>query len=213
MIFGVYMPLSEDAGKFGKSRKYRRKVEHVLRLLTQFKQSYPLKDNLESISGLRAEDIFNEGKDYFFWWIVYALKDFGYVGGYPTAFRNASKNLSQFKELLRTAVTDEKTLAEKVDAPWENIKGMGGDKILAKKIICCYNDDVLPIFKTDDLEFLFKKLTNRNLPLNYYSMSLGEQYQFLNQELLKVKENCGETKNWDRVFFMWFLYVTYKGLS
>lgn len=114
---------------------------------------------------------------------------------------------------MRIAVADEKKLAEKVDASWENIKGMGRDKILAKKIICCYNDDVMPIFRTGDLEFFFKKLTKRNLPSNYYSMSLGEKYQFLNQELSKVKENCAETKDWDRVFFMWFLYVTYKGLS
>jgi len=198
------MSLNAQAEEFGNIGKYRRKADRVLRLLEKFKQKYPLKEKPESISHLGAEDIFDKGKDYFFRWIVYELKDLGYVGGYPTAFRNASKNLSLFKELLRTAVADETELADKVDASWENIRGMGGDKILAKKIICCYNNDILPIFRTEDLEFFFKKLTKSGLPSSYYSMSLGEKYQFLNQELSKVKENCAETKNWDRVFFMWF---------
>ncbi len=207
------MSMSEKAEEFDKSGKYRRKVDDVLRLLEQFRLKYPFKEDSEFVNSLRAEDIFNEGKDYFFRWIVYELKDLGYVGGYPTAFRNAYNNLKFFKELLRIAVADEKTLADKVDAPWENIRGLGGDKHLAKKIICCYNDDVLPIFRTDDLELFFKVLRQRNLPSHYDSMSLGEKYQFLNQELSKVKENCAETEDWDRVFFMWFLYVTYKGLS
>jgi hypothetical protein len=207
------MSMSKEAEFFDKSGKYRRRADYVLRSLERFKQVYPLRGNPETIDNLKAEDIFNEGRDYFFRWIVYELKDFGYVGGYPTAFRNAAKNLNLFKEFLRTAVADEKKLAEKVDAPWENIKGMGGDKILAKKIICCYDDHVLPIFRTADLEYFFKRLTNSSRPSSYSGMSLGEKYQFLNEELLKVKEDCAETKEWDRVFFMWFLYVTYKGLS
>jgi hypothetical protein len=207
------MSIGKEAEFFDRSGKCRRKADYALKSLEQFKQIYPLKDNSEAINNLKAEDIFNEGRDYFFRWIVYELKDFGYVGGYPTAFRNAAKNLELFRELLRTAIADRKELAEKVDAPWENIRGMGRDKILAKKIICCYNDHVLPIFRTEDAEFFFKKLANSSLPSSYYGMSLGEKYQFLNQELLKAKEDCAETKEWDRVFFMWFLYVTYKGLS
>lgn len=118
-----------------------------------------------------------------------------------------------FKGLLKIVIDEEKTLAEKVDASWESISGMGGDKHLAKKIIYCYHDDVLPIFKTDDLKLFFELLGKQNLPSNYDSMSLGEKIQFLNQELLNVKESCAETKDWDNVYFMWFLYVTYKGLS
>lgn len=71
------MSISEEAEEFDKSGKYRRKADLVLRLLEQFKQKYPLKENPESISSLRVEDIFNEGRDYFFRWIVYELKDFG----------------------------------------------------------------------------------------------------------------------------------------
>ncbi|MDH5449226.1 MAG: hypothetical protein OEX01_09545 [Candidatus Bathyarchaeota archaeon] len=132
---------------------------------------------------------------------------------YPTTFRNASYNIKLFKDLLRIAVSKEKKLAEKVDASWENIRGMGGDKHLAKKIICCYADDVLPIFKTDDLELYFELLSKNKLPSNYNSMSLGEKFQFFNQELLNIKESYAETKDWDNVYFMWFLYVTYKGLT
>ena len=207
------MSISKKAEEFDKSGKYRRKVDDVLELLEQFRRKYPFKDQPEFIDNLTAEDIFKEGEEYFFRWIVYELKDLGYIGGYPTAFRNACDNLDFFKGLLRIVIDEEKTLAEKVDASWEKIRGMGKDKHLAKKIIYCYHDDVLPIFKTDDLELFFKLLSTHNLPSNYDSMSLGEKYQFFNQELLNVKESCAETKDWDNIYFMWFLYVTYKGLS
>jgi hypothetical protein len=98
-----------------------------------------------------------------------------------------------------------------VDAPWEKIKRFGGDKHLAKKIIYCYNNEVLPIFNTADLEILFRLLMDRqNLPSKYYGMSPGKQYEFLTRELLSLKEGCAETKHWDNAYFMWFLYVTYK---
>lgn len=207
------MSISEKAKEFDKSGKYRRKIDNALELLKQFRRKYPFKDHPEFIDDLTVEDLFKEGEDYFFKWIMYKLKPLGYIGGYPTVFRNACEKLEVFKDLLRTVVDEEKTLAEKVDAPWENISGMGGDRHLAKKIICCYHDDVLPIFKTADLEYFFELLSRQNLPSNYDSMSKGEKFQFLNQSLLNVRESCVETKNWDNVYFMWFLYVTYKGLS
>jgi len=55
--------------------------------------------------------------------------------------------------LLKIAVNDNKSLSEKVDAPWENIKLWGGDKHIAKKIINCFYPDINIFgFKTADLE-------------------------------------------------------------
>ena len=208
----MHVSIGEKAKEFDKSGKYRRKVDNALKLLEQFRQKYPFKDHPESIDNLTAEDLFNKGGDYFFRWIVYELKDLGYIGGYPTAFRNACEKLEDFKELLRIVVDEEKTLAEKVDAPWENISGMGRDKQLAKKIIYCYNDNILPIFKTTDLEDFIGLLRGRqNLPSNYDSMFTGRKYEFLNQALLNVKEGFIEAKDWNNAYFMWFLYATYKG--
>lgn len=136
----------------------------------------------------------------------------GYIGGYPVAFRNARERLETFKGLLRIAVDEEKTLARKVDAPWEKIKGMGRDKHLAKKIIYCYNDDILPIFRTTDFEdFLVQLDVRQNLSSNYDTLSTGKKYESLTQTLLDVKRGSIETKDWDNAYFMWFLYSTYKG--
>lgn len=214
---GVYISMSKRAEEFDKSGKYRRKVDDVLESLEQFRRKYPFKDHPELIDNLTAEDIFNEGEDCFFKWIVFELKDLGYIGGYPAiAFKNARDNLEVFKDLLKVVVDEEKTLAEKVDdARWEKIKRWKGDKQKAKKIIYCFNDDIipiLPIFKTTDLEDFCRLLEVRqNLPSNYDSMSTGEKYESLNEALLDEKEKCAETKHWDNVYFMWFLYATYKG--
>jgi hypothetical protein len=115
--------------------------------------------------------------------------------------------LEDFKDLLRIAVSEEKLLAEKVDAPWERIIGMERDKLIAKKIISCYDDNALPIFRTSDLEYFFNQfLDSRRLPSNYDSMSQGEKYQFLTQALSNLKESIAETKEWHNAYFMWFLY-------
>lgn len=210
------MSISEKVKEFDKSRKYRRKIDKTLELLGHFRRKYPFKDSPESIDSLTADDLFKESPPTvgdFFRWIEFKLKPLGYLSVYSNVYRNARNQLDDFKTLLRIAVDEEKSLAEKVDAPWERISRMGGDKHLAKKIICCYHDDVLPIFKTDDLNLFFELLSRRNLPSNYDSMSLGEKFQFLNEALLDVKESCAETKNWDNVYFMWFLYVNYKWLK
>lgn len=213
------MSISEKAEKFDKSGQYRRKVDDVLAVLEQFRRKYPFKDQPEFIDNLTPKDIFNEGEDCFFKWIVFKLNDLGYIGGYPAiAFKNARDNLHIFKKLLKIVINQEKTLAQKVDAPsWNDIGGMGryGDKHLAKKIIYCYNNDILPIlpiFRTTDLEDFCGQLeVRRNLPSNYDIMSTGNKYQSLNEVLLNEKEKCTELKHWDNVYFMWFLYATYKG--
>lgn len=211
------MSISEKVKEFDKSGKYRRKIDNTLELLGQFRRKYPFKDSPESIDSLTADDLFKESPPKvgdFFRWIEFKLKPLGYLSVYSNVYRNARNQLEDFKTFLRIAVDEEKSLAEKVDAPWERISRMGGDKHIAKKIICCYDDNVIPIFRTVDLEYFFNLFEGRqNLPSNYDSLSLGEKYQFLNQALLNVKERVAETKNWDNVYFMWFLYVTYKGLS
>lgn len=40
-------------------------------------------------------------------------------------------------------------------------------------------------------------------------MTLGEKYQFLNQSLIKVKENTPETREWNNAYFVRFLYETF----
>lgn len=157
---------------------------------------------------MTPDDLFKKGEDYFFRWIEFKLRPLGRIAlGSATVYRNACNQLEDFKDLLHITVDEEKSLAEKVDAPWQRISGMGGDKHIAKKIISCYDDNALHIFKTSDLEYFFNMFVGRQkLPSNYDNMSLGEKYQFLTQSLLNIKESLAETKEWDNAYFMRFLY-------
>ena len=200
--------ISEKAKEFDPKGEHRREINNALKLLKRFRQKYPFKEDPESINRLTPNDLFKKGEDYFFKWIEFTLRPLGRLAlGSATVYRNACNQLEDFKDLLRIAVDEEKSLAEKVDAPWQRISGMGGDKHIAKKIISCYDDDVLPYFKTIDLEYFFNLFVGRQrLPSNYDSMSLGEKYQFLTQSLLNIKNSFAETKEWDNAYFTRFLY-------
>jgi len=204
------MSISEKAKMFDPNGEIRREIDAALKLLEQFRKKYPFKDDPASINDLTPDDLFKKGEDYFFKWIEFTLAPLGHITTYATVYRNACSQLEDFKDLLRIAVDKNKSLAEKVDAPWERISGMGGDKHIAKKIISCYDDNVLPIFRTKDLEYFFNLFVGRlKLPSNYDAMSVGEKYQFLNQALIKVKESIPETKEWSNAYFMRFLYETF----
>jgi hypothetical protein len=207
------MPLSisEKAKEFDPKGARRREIDKALELLRQFRKKYPFKEDPESIDRLTPEDLFKKGGDYFFKWIEFTLRPLGRIAlGSATVYQNACNQLDDFKDLLHLAVDEKKSLAEKVDASWERISGMGGDKLIAKKIISCYDDNALHIFKTTHLEYFFDLLVGKQrLPSNYDTMSLGEKYQFLTQALLNVKLSCAETKDWDNAYFMRFLYEMY----
>jgi hypothetical protein len=208
VISGDALSISEKAKEFDPDGEIRREMDNALELLRQFRRKYPFKDDTESIDKLRPEDIFMKGEDYFFRWIEFKLRPLGRIAlGSAIVYRNACDQLEDFKDLLRITIDDGKSLAEKVDSPWERISGMGGDKLIAKKIITCYNDNVLPIFRTADLEHFFNLLVGRQkFPSNYDNMSLGEKFQFLTQALLNIKDSFTETKEWDNAYFMRFLY-------
>jgi hypothetical protein len=173
--------VSEKAKEFDLNGERRREIDNALELLKQFGKKYPFKDDPTSIDKLTPDDLYTkESKDCFFKWIQFKLGTLGRIAlGSDMVYRNACNQLEDFKDLLHIAVDGEKSLAEKVDAPWERISGMGGDKHVAKKIISCYDDNVLPIFKTEDLEYFFNLFVGRlKFPSNYDVMSLGEKYHF-----------------------------------
>jgi hypothetical protein len=208
----THLSIIEKLKEFDKSGKRKREIDDALKLLRRFRQKYPFKEDPKSIDDLTADDVFKKGGDYFFRWVEHRLKPLGHLTIHgATVYRNARNQVEDFKALLRIVVDESKTLAEKVDAPWNRISGMGGDKHIAKKIIFCFNDEnALPIFKTADLEYFFDELVGRfKLPSNYGSMSKGEKYQFLTRTLLNVKEGLPETKDWEITYFSRFLYDMY----
>ena len=142
---------------FHKSEKIDGKIKETLIRLKEFNEKYPFRKNLKKIEDLMSQDLFigisnKMGK--FFHWIVYGLEGLGSLNLYVQVYHEASTSLETFKKLLYTVVDPKRSLAKKVDAPWENIKGMGLDKHLAKKIICSFNTNLIPIFNTEHLNII-----------------------------------------------------------
>jgi hypothetical protein len=131
--------------------------------------------------------------EYFFIWIEHKTKALGAIFTYGgNVYPNAVSNISLFKQLLRNAVNNSIPVSKKIDDVWEKIKGFGGDKLIAKKIIFCYySNDYLPIFKTEHLELFCTKLEIQYEDLSlekygviYSELTVGQKFELLNGLLL-----------------------------
>ena len=206
--------LLEKVRAFDKNGVIKIEIDSAMRLLKDFRVRYPFAENPESIETLAPHDIFREQSDEvgdFFHWLEYYLKPIGHLTLYSNVYRQIRDQFEDFKELLHVTVDPEKSLAQKVDAPWDRIRGLGYDRHIAKKIIFCFNyedGDVLPIFKTSHLEHFLNEIVDKpSFPAQY--TSLGETYEFLISELLRVKQNLPETMSWELPYFSRFLYDNY----
>jgi hypothetical protein len=199
----------------------RSELDAAWRNHSEFLKRYPFREHPELIDKLTPDSIYRRGAgDYFFLWVEHRTRSLGAIFTYGgLVYLNAIANIDRFKSLLKIAVDDAKPLREKIDAPWENIKGFGGDKLIAKKIVFLYYPDrVIPIFKTDQLECIVGKLgmseeldgKARELYKKKYSdLTLGERYELLNSILMEIKNSVEEFKDWDNAYFMRFLRSTY----
>jgi hypothetical protein len=211
----------------GKAREFmagldKSGLEAAWKVHAEFLKRYPFREHPELIDNLTPDKIYKKGaEDYFFLWVEHRTKALGAIFTYGGAvYPNAIANIDKFKSLLKIAVDDTKPLREKIDAPWEDISGFGGDKLIAKKIIFLYYPDkIIPIFKTNQMEYIIEKLglgeeefDNKAKEIykkEYDDLTLGEKYELLNSILLEIKNSIEEFKNWDNVCFMWFLDSTY----
>jgi hypothetical protein len=202
---------------FDRSGVVKREMDNAILLLKQFRGKYPFAENPDSIETLSRDDIFKEQSDEvgeFFHWLEYYLAPIGHLALYGSqVYHQIRKQFEEFKELLYVVIDKEKSLVEKVDAPWNEIKHLGGDRHIAKKIIFCFNfetREILPIFKTDHLKYFLNNIVERpQYPANYESMTLGEVYEFLNLEILGAKKKYEETEFWDIPYFARFLYDSF----
>lgn len=210
------MGLVEKAREFEHKPDVKQRIQQAWQDHAEFLKAFPLRQNPSRIDSLTPEDLYNPGTGgYFFYWIEHRLKPLGHLRlGSAQVFRNAATDIEKFKRLLRTAVSDDKSLAEKVDAPWEGIPGFGGDKHVAKKIIFCYYpDNIMPIFNTTHLEH-----QANNLGINleeeasgkyrqpYASLTLGQKWELLTEALLRLKRETEVVRDWDNACFMRFLF-------
>jgi hypothetical protein len=220
-----------DKGKRFIAELDRSSLEIAWRNHSEFLKRYPFREHPELIDQLPPEKIYAKGaEDYFFLWVEHRTKELGAIGRRSgLVYQNAVKSIDKFKQLLKIAVDDSKSLSEKIDAPWEDINGFGGDKLIAKKIIFLYYpDSIIPIFNTDHLEYAVRKLgiedrelderARRSYKREYSSLTLGQKYELLNNLLLEIKNSVEEFRDWDNACFMKFIYDFYlysipRGLS
>ena len=205
----------DKANAFDKNGQNKREIDNAVGCLKEFRRKFPFAENPASIDTLKPDGIFNENSgevDEFFHYLEYYFKPLGHTAVRDTGvYRSIRLQIADFKNLLKVAVDKKKSLAEKVDAQWGKIKGLGEDKSLAKKIIFCFNYEsgkVLPIFSTNHLKHFLGKVADKpSLPAKYYT--LGEEYESLTSELLKAKDNLPATRGWEITYFARFLYENY----
>ncbi|SRR6266508_264514 len=197
-------PLTQLADEFerrpscGKARSQIAKAE---RTLGEFLLAFPYRREPTKIDDLARELVWRPGSapGTMFYWMRHALADIGFIGErLDWAFERASQKIEMFRSLLRLAVDDGRTLAEKVDGPWQEINGFGGDRVIAKKIICCYYPELtLSTFKIDDLRLFAERLqidldpqSNNQYAKSFEELTPGEKWQFLNDSLLAENVPC-----------------------
>ncbi len=178
-----------------------------------FQERYPFRTNPSLIDTLRPDDIYSKGNESFLDWVEYKTRDAGHIAVYSNAYAMNARNAPEvFKSLLRQAVDDSKSLAEKVDANWGSIHYFGEDKHIAKKIInLFYPEETVPIFNTEHMEHFLRALgedyesqAKKTFGENYTSLTIGRKYQLLTETLLKAKKEVNSS--WSNQEFGVFLY-------
>lgn len=209
----------EKAEQYRDSGKWKQ-TENNLSLLNKFRKEYPLRQDPQKIDTLRKEEVFASSReDTFSYWISHKLRPLGkvhLVSDKP--WKNALKHFNSFKQLLRIAVNRNKTLSEKMDAPWNEIPlWEKNDRILPKKIIAYYYPkEVIPIFKTKHLrefieilgaEWERKERAKEHYGKDFKHLSLGQKHEILNNLLLDFKDKYTIMQDWHPAHFMKFYLI------
>jgi hypothetical protein len=205
-----------------KSKEFEKKSEKNLKQAwakhREFLKIYPFREHPEEIELLTPEKIYNPGGDSFLRWIEHKLMDLAHLRvGSALYAESARDNPDRFKELLKTTANDSLSVQEKIDSHWEDIKGFGGEKTIAKKIIFCYYPDkMLPVLKTGDLEHFatqlgidYMKKAYDSFGKSYEMLSWGQKWEHLNGLLIEYKNKEIGAKKWDNLQFNFFLYDTF----
>ncbi len=211
--------LKSRFAEFAKNTDALQIIKSAWKRHEEFLQLYPFRRDPRSIDELTPDRIYNPPydppKEYFFYWIEHGLKDIGRIGiGSAKVWQNAKDRPDRLKALLRIVVDDQKSIAEKIDASWEDIPRFGGGKQIAKKILFCYYPDkVIPTFSTahlehfcDRLDLDYKTRAKSRFGRAYEDLSEGKTFQAFNELLLEFKNSLEWLSSIDNASFMRFLY-------
>lgn len=169
-------------------------VREAKRQLSEFAKRFPLRTRPSSIEDLKASDVYEKGsKDSFFYWVQFGTSYVGGIKVWASTLENAKTKLDELGKLLKTAADDSLSLHEKVDAPWDGIKGFGADRHIAKKIITLlYPEKTLGVFSTPHFEHFASKLgldpnlaTRELFREDYESSTVGEKFEGFNHLFFK----------------------------
>ncbi|NLF88376.1 hypothetical protein GX563_06090 [Candidatus Bathyarchaeota archaeon] len=209
------LAMQEKASAYDKVGTSRAEVNRALTALKELRAKYPFTENLREIEWLDPDKLFKLNPDEtgeFFRLIETYMRPLGYATvNSSNVYRNARLQIKDFKNLLRLTVDERKSLAEKIDAPWDRIGGLGQDKHLAKQIIFCFNFDrgtVLPIFSNQHLRHFASRVAEGTSSQTKY-FSPGQEYEHYTKELISSKNSRPITKAWDVTYFVRFLYRTF----
>ncbi len=205
----------EKVTEFDKVGVTKHEIDKALSVLKELKQNFPFTENLRAIEWLDPDKLYKLNPDAvgeFFQLLEDTLKPIIHSNiNSSNVYRNARLQIVEFKNLLRITVDDRKSLAQKIDSPWERIGGIGQDKFVAKKIIYCFNTEkgtVLPIFNDQHLRYFVNHIANSPRGQTKY-LSPGQEYQLYTEELIKAKNSSPITQNWDSMYFTAFLFAFY----
>lgn len=179
-----------------------------------FLERYPFHVDRKRIDHLSPNDVYGAtDKESFLLWVEYKLRDLGKATRSDLAAREAKQDLALFKKLLKATMDPSKSIAEKVDAGWHLMKGWGGDRQLAKKIIHLYNPtSTLPIYSTDDIRHFLGQLgvniddeciRHHGCRFEARILSPGKKYELLTKLLLREKAKRFDS---DNLTFAVYLY-------
>jgi hypothetical protein len=162
-----------------------------------FTNRFPFRTQPSLIDDLKPSDIYDKGsKNSFFYWLEFGVPSPHLTIGGASNFEMVKTRLGDFKSLLKIASNDQLSVHQKIDAPWDEFKGFGKDRHIAKKILALlYSEKIFPILRTDHLEYFVNKLgldvkgeTDRIFNKDYANASIGEKFEILNELLNAWKE-------------------------
>lgn len=199
----------EKVKDFDKDYNIRMRISKALGSHKEFLERYPFREHPEKIDLLTPEDIYKpRSSDDFSYCLEHELYNIARLGNESNVvWKKIRDYINVFKQLLYIAVDDKRQIDAKIDANWQDIPWLGGDKHVAKKIIWCYySDDFLPILNTEYLENFIRTLEMRyEYPSN---ATIGTKFKELQERLLSFKNQHNEFKDWDKPFFTDFLFET-----
>ena len=207
--------LVEKANAYDKNGFVKREANNAVALFKDFRVKYPFAENLRSIEWLDPDQLYKLNPDEvgeFFHLLEGCFKLLPNLNrSSSNVYRNARLQIKEFRNLLRIAVDSRKSLAQKIDAKWEQIGGLDQGKQLAKKIIYCFNYEsgtVLPIFSNQQLRHFVNRVVDSPSGQTKY-LSVGQEYENYTAELLKAKTVFPLTRSWDNLYFTRLLYDAY----